>query len=102
MRRACLSSGLLEQHPRCQVQQPVLQQPFTLGSGEQRLSSVAAHRLGPIAVRREQSHEAISPTPPAIPSAAANTLAWMDEPDARKGSSESGRKKPSPDAPGKE
>ena len=59
MSHVCLSSGLLEQRPRCQVQQPVLQQPFTLGSREQHLSSVAAHRMGPIAVQREQSHEAV-------------------------------------------
>lgn len=80
------ASGLLEQRPRCQVQQPALQQPFTLGSREQRLSSAAAHRLGPIVVQREQSHEAASSTSPAaaIPSAAANTLAWTDELDARK------------------
>lgn len=104
MSHACLSSGLLEHRPRCWVQQPVLQQPFTLGSREQRLSPVAAHHLGLPAEQPGQSHEAASSTSPAaaIPSTAANTLAWVDEPDARKGSSESGREKSPPDAPGKE
>lgn len=74
------------------------------GSREQCLSSVAAHCLGPIAVQREQGHKTISSTSPAaaIPSTAINTPAWTHEPDARKGSRESGREKSPTDAPSRE
>lgn len=99
MSHVCLSSGILEQHLRCQVPRLVPWQPFALGSSEQGLSP-RSHRLGPVAVEQEQIHELFHPWPQRSLDGTLH-LGWMSQMQEEDRVSLGGGKSP-PDAPGKE